>query len=111
MTPIYVYETDCKESYVLRKLRRGLSAIETGCERNEDKTQTIYFFHTLRPPEAHLTLNGRNIPFVNYAKYLSVIVDNRITWRVHTEMTEVEDFRTSIRTYSQFKSERLGAKH
>jgi hypothetical protein len=62
---------DRKEGYVLRNLQRGLSAIETWCERwniriNEDKTQAIYFSHRLRPPEAYLTLNGRNIPFVNY---------------------------------------------
>jgi hypothetical protein len=43
------------------------------------KTQAIYFSYRLRPPEAHLTLNGRNIPFVNYAKYLGVIFDKRIT--------------------------------
>jgi hypothetical protein len=70
-TCIQVYATDRKESYVLRKLQRGLSAIETWCERwniriNEDKIQAIYFSHRLRPPEAHFTLNGRNIPFVNH---------------------------------------------
>jgi hypothetical protein len=63
--------TDCKEGYVLRKLQQGLSAIETWCGRwnikiNEDKTPAIYFPHQLRPPEAHLTLNGRHIPFVNH---------------------------------------------
>jgi hypothetical protein len=31
---------------------------------NEDKTQGIYFARSRRPPEFHLTLNGRNIPFV-----------------------------------------------
>jgi hypothetical protein len=35
------YATDHKEGYVLRKLQRGLSAIET---------QAIYFSHRLRPP-------------------------------------------------------------
>jgi hypothetical protein len=58
----YVYATDRKEGYVLRKLLRGLSAIETRCEPwniklNKDKTQAIYFSHRLRPLEAHLTLN------------------------------------------------------
>jgi hypothetical protein len=38
------------------------------------------------PPEAHLTLNGRNIPFVNDVKYLGVIFDTMITWRLHIEM-------------------------
>jgi hypothetical protein len=53
-----IYATNRKEDYVLRKLQRGLSAIETWCERwniriNEDKTQAIYFSHRLRPPETH----------------------------------------------------------
>jgi hypothetical protein len=72
--------TDRKGGYVLRKLQRGLSAIGTWCERwnikiNEDKTQAIYFSHRIRLPEAYLTLNERNIPFVNHVKYLGVIYD------------------------------------
>jgi hypothetical protein len=34
----------------------------------EDKTHAIYFSHRLRLHEAYLTLNGRNIPFVNHVK-------------------------------------------
>jgi hypothetical protein len=74
---------------------------------NEDETQAIYFSHTLRPPEAHLTLNGRNIPLVDHVKYLSVIFDKRITWRLHIEMTEAKAFRTFVRICSLFRSERL----
>jgi hypothetical protein len=107
-----VYVINCKKSYVLIKLQRGLSAIETWCERcnikiNEDKTQIIFFSHRLRAPEAHLTLNGRNIPFVNHVKYLGVIFDKRITWRLHIEVTQAKAFRTFIRIYSLFKSVRL----
>jgi hypothetical protein len=76
---------------------------------NEDKTQAIYFSHRLRPPEAHLTLNGQNIPFLNHAKYLGVIFNKEITWRLHIEMTEAKAFRTFIRVYSLFKSEHLSA--
>jgi hypothetical protein len=54
-----------------------------------------------------LSLNGRNIPFVNHVKYLGVIFDKRITWRLHIEMTEAKAFRTFIRIYFIFKSERL----
>jgi hypothetical protein len=59
-----IYATDRKEVYVFRELQRGLSAIMTWYERwnikiNQDATQAIYFSHTLRPPVAHLTLNGR----------------------------------------------------
>jgi hypothetical protein len=44
----------------------------------EDKTQRIYFSRSRRPPVSHLTLNGRNIPFVNSAKYIGVIFDKRL---------------------------------
>jgi len=31
---------------------------------NENKTQAIYFSHRRGPVEAHLTLKGRDIPFL-----------------------------------------------
>jgi hypothetical protein len=54
-------------------------------------------------------LKGWNIPFVNSVKYLDVIFEKRITWRLHTEGIEAKAFRTFIRLYSLFKSERLNA--
>jgi hypothetical protein len=60
-------------------------------------------------PEAHLTLNGRNIPFVYHAKYLGVIFEKKMTWRLHIEMTDAKAFRTFIRIYSLLKSECLSA--
>jgi hypothetical protein len=47
--------------------------MKTWCERwnikiNEDKTQGIYFSRSRRLPVSHLTLNGRNIQFVNNVK-------------------------------------------
>jgi hypothetical protein len=75
--------------------------------KNEDTTQAIYFSYRLRPPEAHLTLNGQNIPFVSHVKYLGVIFDKWITCRLHKEMTEAQAFRTFMRIYSLFRSERL----
>jgi hypothetical protein len=62
-----------------------------------------------RRPEARLTLNGRNIPFVSHVKYLCVICYQRSTWTLHIEMIEVKAFRTFVRIYSLFKSERLNA--
>jgi hypothetical protein len=58
--------------------------MESWCELwnikiNEDKTQVIHFSHRRRQAEASLTMNGRNIPFVNRVKYLGVIFDKRIT--------------------------------
>jgi hypothetical protein len=46
---------------------------------------------------------------VNHVKYLDVIFDKRITWRLHVEMTEAKAFRTFINTYFLFRSERLSA--
>jgi hypothetical protein len=75
----------------------------------QDKTQAVYFSHRLRPPEVRLTLNGRNIPFVKHVKYLGIILDKGITWRLHIEMIETKAFRTIIRIYSLFENERLSA--
>jgi hypothetical protein len=83
-----LYATDLKEDYVLRKIQRGLDSMAAWCKRwnikiNEDKTQTIYFTPRNRPPNSLLKLNGRNIPFVNSVKYLGVLFDKRMTWRLH----------------------------
>jgi hypothetical protein len=48
-----MYATDRKECYVLRKLQRGLNAMEEWCEKwnikiNEDKTRAVYFSKRLR---------------------------------------------------------------
>jgi hypothetical protein len=84
------------------------------CERwnikiNEDKTRAIYFSHRKAPPESLLTLNGRNIPFVNNVKCLDVIFDKRITWSLHIERIEAKAFWAFIRLYPLFKSQRLSA--
>jgi hypothetical protein len=73
---------------------------------NEDKTQAIYFPHRIRPPEP-LTINGQNIPFVNNVKYLGVLFDRKMTWRLHIKTIETKAFGAYIRTYSLFKSEHL----
>jgi hypothetical protein len=76
---------------------------------NEAKTRAIYFTRRNRPPDSLLTLNGRNIPFVNSMKYLGVIFDKKIAWRLHIEMIEAKAFRTFVRIYFLFKSERLSS--
>jgi hypothetical protein len=73
--------------------------METWCEIlnfkiNEEKTLGTYFSGIRRPPESHLTLNGRNIPFVNSVKYIGVFVDMKITWRLDIEMIEAKAFET-----------------
>jgi hypothetical protein len=82
--------TECKKGYVLRKLQRGLNSMvewskHWNIKLNEDKTQAIYFSHRI---ESLLTINGQNILFVNNVKYLSVIFDRKITWRLHIKMIE-----------------------
>jgi hypothetical protein len=84
------------------------------CERwdikiNEDKTRAIYSSHRRGPLNPLLTLIGRNILFVNNVKYLGVIFDKGMTWRLHIQMIEAKAFRTFIRLYPLFKSERLSA--
>jgi hypothetical protein len=77
----------------MRQIARRVLLLETSsavsaqwrpwCERwnikiNEDKTRGIYFSRSRRQPESHLTLNGRNIQFVNSVKYLGVIFDMKV---------------------------------
>ena len=61
------------------------------------------------PPESRITLNGRNIPVVNNIKYLGVIFNKKVTWRLYIEMFEAKTFRKIIEVYSIFKSEQLRA--
>jgi hypothetical protein len=56
-----------------------------------------------------LTLNGQNIPFVSSVKYLAVILDKRITWRIHTGVIHAKACRTYIRVYCLLQNERLSA--
>jgi hypothetical protein len=67
------------------------------------------FLIDLGPSDDHFTLNGRKIPFVNHVNYLGVILDKRITWKLHLEMVEAKAFRTFIRIYSLLRSNRLSA--
>jgi hypothetical protein len=60
--------------YVLRKLQRGLSVIEMLFERWNKKATEIrlrpsIFLLDLGPSEPHVTLNSRNISFVNHVNY------------------------------------------
>jgi hypothetical protein len=79
----YLYATDRKEGFLVRKLQRGLSSMEIWCERgniqiNEDQTQGIHFSRSHQPPGFHLTPNGRNIPFANNVKCRDIIFDKKV---------------------------------
>jgi hypothetical protein len=97
----YMYATDRKEVYVVRRLQRSLNSIETWCERwnikiNKDEIRAVCLCHKLRPPEVTLALNGWSIPFVIHVKYLDVIFHKGITWSLQREMIEAAAFRTFI---------------
>jgi hypothetical protein len=53
---------------------------------------------------------GRNTPFVNDVRYLSVIFDRRIAWRSYIDSIVTNALRTFVRIYSLMKSERLSIK-
>jgi hypothetical protein len=74
-----------------------------------DKIRVIYFTLRNRPPDFLLALKGRNIPFVNSVKYVAVLFDKRISWRLHIQMIEARAFRTFIRIipYSKVSDEAL----
>jgi hypothetical protein len=103
-----IYATDRKIGFTISKLQPGLMSMEARCKRwnikiNEYKTQAIYFSHGNRPVESHLTLKGRNIPFVNNVKYLGINFDRKISWGPHIQRIEATAFRTFINIYSLFK--------
>jgi hypothetical protein len=98
--------TDRQEGYVVKKLQRGFSSMEALCERwnvkiNEDKILAIYFSRNRRPPESCPTLNGRNIPFVYSAKYLGVIFDRKVTWRLPLLLDWSPNCRDRVHSGSQ----------
>jgi hypothetical protein len=76
---------------------------------DEGKTQAICFSRKRRLTQDELKLNGRNIPFVNNAKYLCVIFDRRTTLILHIEKTAAKAIGTYIRTCSILKSKHLSA--
>jgi hypothetical protein len=75
-------------------------------------TQAICFSHRYTPVEASLTLKGRHIPFTNHMKYLGIIVDKKLTWKLHTETVATKALCIFLSIYPILKSERLsvGAK-
>jgi hypothetical protein len=85
-----LYAIGHKEGYVLRKLQRVLSLMAAWCKQwyikiKKENARAIYFSHRIRPLHSLFTLNGHNIPFINSAKYLGVIFDKKITWRLQLE--------------------------
>jgi hypothetical protein len=53
--------------------------VKSWCKRwniklNEGNNRAVHFSRRIRPVETNLTLNGRNLPFVNHVKYLGVIL-------------------------------------
>jgi hypothetical protein len=108
----YLYATDSRESCVLRKLQRGLNAMEEWCEKwnikmNEDKNRAVYFSKRLKRVETYVLLKGRAITFVNDVKYLGVAFDRKVTWSNHTDWIANKALRTFIQLYSLLKSDKV----
>jgi hypothetical protein len=51
----------------------------------------------------------RSFGMKDHVKYLGVIFDKRIAWRLHVEMIAAKAFRTFIRIYCLFRIECLSA--
>jgi hypothetical protein len=110
-----LYTTDRRDSYVLKKLQRGLKAMEGWCKKwnikiNDDKTQAVSFSERLRRVEAHIMLKGRAITFVDTVKYLGVTFDRKITWKTHIDWIVTKCLRTFLQIYSLLKSDKLSTK-
>jgi hypothetical protein len=104
-----IYATEKSKCRDLCKLQRGLTSVNSWCERwsinvNEGKTRVIYFSRRRKIPEHVPQLKGRNIPFLNNIKYFSVIYDRRMIWRVHIEHTTTKALGMYIGTYYSLKS-------
>jgi hypothetical protein len=97
------FSASCSEVSLLQ--RRGVSA-ET-LKSTNIRLKSFTFLIDLGP--LRLILNGQNIPFLNHVKYLDVISHKKIIWRLRIETIETKAFRTFIRIYNLFKSERLSA--
>jgi hypothetical protein len=70
------------------------------------RLKAIYISHRLVP----LRLIVRLMDVISHSsiiKYLGVIFDNRIIWRLHVDMIEAKAFRTFITIDSLFKNESL----
>jgi hypothetical protein len=109
-----IYASEKHESRVLRKLQRGLTAVNSWYEHcnteiNEDKSQAIYFSRRRKVPGNVLQIKGRDIPFVNSVKYLCVTIDRKMIWRHNIERTVAKVLRKYIKKYSLFKSGHLSA--
>jgi hypothetical protein len=107
------YMAEQHERRVPWKLQRGLAAVNSWCEGwnvkiNKGKTRAIYFIRRFRVHDDVLQLNVRDIPFANNATYLDVTFDRIMTWRHRIERTVAKTLLTCIRTYSLFRSGRLG---
>jgi hypothetical protein len=82
------------------RMLRAVSTFWSASRRQQSYTrETIQY--TL------LTLNGQNMSFVISIKYLGVIVDKKITWRLRIEIVTTKAYKTFMRLYSLFKSNRL----
>jgi hypothetical protein len=64
----------------------------------------LHFSRRRTPVEASLALKGRHISFANHVKYLGVIFDKKLTWKLRTETTATKALRIFLSIYPILKS-------
>ena len=74
--------------------------------RNVLKMQAVLSSRRIRPVETRVTMNERNIPFVNRVKYFYVMFERKTAWRFRIETTEAESFRKFFNVCFLFEYER-----
>jgi hypothetical protein len=91
------------EAVILFETRETFCQAMTATDTHATKEELIEAVCSVRSVPS-LYIEGRlpqaTSPFVNHVKYLGVIFDKTITWRLHIEMIEAKAFRTIIRIYS-----------
>jgi hypothetical protein len=97
----FMFSESCSEVSVL--LRRGVGP-------GTYNSMKIRFRPSAYGPRGSSDIQWREYPLINHVKYLAVIFDKWVTWRLHLEMAEAKAFRTFIRIYSPLKIERLSVK-
>jgi hypothetical protein len=95
---------------VLKKLQRGLKAMEGWCEKWKKKLMRTRLKPSASPKDSDLMLKGRAITFVDTVKYLGVTFDKKITWKTHIDWIVTKGWRTFIQIYSLLKRDKLSIK-
>ena len=87
---VMVLKAGCDLLFVQEQVQLALDKLEDWAGENNlkfnvDKTKAILFTRKFKFTEPTITLNGKNIEFVNSFKYLGVIFDKKLNWNEHVK--------------------------